>query len=51
MDSNPNKPRQVNLVFTPEQYARFKRRADKLDTTVTAMLWERCYALLEEEEK
>lgn len=46
---NPNKPRQVNLVFTPEQYAKFKKLADRADTTVTALLWERCYKLLEEE--
>lgn len=46
---NPNKPRQVNLVFTPEQYARFRGLAEGADTTVTALLWEQCYKLLEEE--
>ncbi len=40
------RPKQVNLVFTPDQYRQFTMIAEREETTVTALLWDRCYSLL-----
>jgi hypothetical protein len=49
-ERNPSKPRQVNLVFTPGDYAGLQRIAEAEQTTVTQMLWEHCHRLLEEKD-